>query len=427
LSKLDALRIEKGVRVDIGICGFSATGTDEIIKRDISTSDIADLQAFVTGLIAEGGTPYDTPMAKARTYFLTPKPAIDFQQSLFFVTDGEPSPESTAYAAATAQADMIGRSGAFSVENNNAVDIYTIGVDLVNATFLGLLDNTPRDGVAVVNSANSNSMYNIIIATTSADSIYWTVTSADEDQTHNGEIYTRMAIGRNEAQSKTELSKANLEVTVSIDNPMGRRWLKTSIDAAVGLTVFIKDAETSNVVVGWKGRLASVKPGEKSITLVFESVFTSLRRPGLRQRYQRTCPHALYGPGCNASKEDFAVSGEVTGVSGSVVTMPIAATYPNGWFTAGIIEAPDGTMRFITNHSGSTLTLIRSLDSLSESFAKQGYGQGYGFGYGGLSVRIFPGCDRTTQTCKDKFDNLNNNGSFPFIPLKNPMSGSSIV
>jgi GH24 family phage-related lysozyme (muramidase) len=84
-------------------------------------------------------------------------------------------------------------------------------------------------------------------------------------------------------------------------------------------------------------------------------------------------------------------------------------------------------MRFITNHSGSTLTLIRQLDSLSEAFAKQGYGQGYGYGYGGLVARIFPGCDRTTQTCKDKFDNLNNNGAFPFIPLKNPMSGSSIV
>ncbi len=428
LSKLDALRLEKGVRVDIGICGFSQAETVEIVRRDVTSADIADIQAWVNALVTTSGTPYDTPMSFARSYFLAPKPAdIEFQQSLFFVTDGEPTPESSAYAAANANADMIGRSGAFSAENNNVVDIYTIGVDLTNATYLGLLDNTPRDGVAVVNSQNSNSMYNIIIATTSADSIFWTYTSADTEETHNGELYLPLAIGRDESEQKNELSKANLTVTVSLDNEMGRRWLRTSLDAAVSFTLFSKDVSTGSVVVAWKGRLASVKPDEKSIKLMFESVFTSLRRPGLRQRYQRTCPHALYGPGCNVAKEDFAVSGQVTNVAGTSVTFPAAASFPNGWFTAGMIEAPDGTMRFITNHSGSTLTLIRQLDSLSEAFAKQGYGQGYGYGYGGLVARIFPGCDRTTQTCKDKFNNLNNNGAFPFIPLKNPMSGSSIV
>lgn len=428
LDKLDALRLEKGVRVDIGVCGFSQAETIEIVRRDVTTADVADIKAWVTALVTTSGTPYDTPMSFARSYFLTPKAAgVPFKQSLFFVTGGEPTPESSAYAAATANADMIGRSGAFSEANNNQVDIYTIGVDLTNATYLGLLDNTPRDGVAVINSANSNSMYNIIIATTSADSLVWTLTSADSDEVFNGDTYVSTAVGRDEVQSKNELSKANLTVTVSLDNPMGRRWLRTSVDAIVGLTLFVKDMETATTVVGWKGRLASVKPTEKSIQLIFESVFTSLRRPGLRQRYQRTCPHALYGPGCNVAKEDFAVSGQVTNVDGTSVTMPVAASFPNGWFTAGMIEAPDGTMRFITAHSGSTLTLIRPLDSLSNAYANQGYGQAYGYGYGGLVARIFPGCDRTTQTCKTKFNNLNNNGAFPFIPFKNPFSGSSIV
>ena len=428
LSKLDALRLEKGVRVDIGVCGFSQAETIEIVRRDVTSSDIADIQAWVTALVTTSGTPYDTPMSFARSYYLTPKDSdASFQQSLFFVTDGEPTPESSAYAAATANADMINRTGLFSVAANNAVDIYTIGVDLSNTTYLGLLDNTPRDGVAVINSARSNSMYNIIIATTSADSLFWTLTSADTDEAYNGEIYTSTAIGRDESEQKNELSKANLTVTVSLDNPMGRRWLKTSVDAIVGLTLFRKDIDTGNVVVGWKGRLASVKPNEKSIQLIFESVFTSLRRPGLRARYQRSCPHVLYGNGCNAAKEDFAVSGQVSNVSGTTVVMPVAATFPNGWFTAGMIEAPDGTMRFITAHSGDTLTLIRPLDSLSEAFAKQGYGQGYGYGYGGLVARIFPGCDRTTATCSAKFNNLNNFGGFPFIPTKNPFGGSSIV
>ena len=107
--------------------------------------------------------------------------------------------------------------------------------------------------------------------------------------------------------------------------------------------------------------------------------------------------------------------------------MPVAAGYPAGFFTSGMIEAPDGTLRFITGHSGSTLTLIRPLESLNSFFAKNGYGEGYGYGYGGLVIRIYPGCDRTKETCQSKFNNLNNYGGFPFIPLKNPFGGSSIV
>lgn len=424
IAKIDALRIEKAVPVDIGICAFSGASTVQIIRRDFQTSNVAELESWLDALTATGGTPYDAPMTQARSYFLGANRA-GYQQSLFFITDGTPEPLNSAFTAATNNADMINRTGSFSAANGNVVDIYGIGIDLANTQYLALLDNTPRDGIAVVNAANSNSLYNIIISTTTADSLVWTLTSADTDETHNGETYISTAIGRNEVESKNELSRANLTVTVSLDNPMGRRWLRNTGDSVVTLNVFVKNE--FETIVAWKGRLASVKPNEKSIELVFESIFTSLRRPGLRQRYQRTCPHVLYGAGCTLDKEDFAVSGEVTNVAGTVVTMPIAATYPNGFFNAGMIEAPDGTLRFVTSHVGQTLTLIRPLESLSEFFAKNGYGEGYGYGYGGLVVRIFPGCDRIKETCKNKFNNLNNFGGFPFIPLKNPFGGSSIV
>ena len=236
----------------------------------------------------------------------------------------------------------------------------------------------------------------------------WTFTSADADEVYNGEVYTSSAIGRNEVESKNELSRSNVEVSVSIDDPMGRRWLRTVVDSVVTLSIFSKD--DSSVSVIWKGRLASVKPEISEIVLVFESIFTSLRRPGLRARYQRSCPHVLYGRGCNLEKDNWAVTGVVSNVQSTAVVMPVAAGYPDGYFTAGIIEAPNGTLRFITGHSGQNLTLIRQLDDLSES----------------LTARIFPGCDRTKEVCKNKFNNLPNMGGFPFIPLRNPFDGSIV-
>lgn len=257
--------------------------------------------------------------------------------------------------------------------------------------------------------------------------LIWTYTSSDVDETYNGETYTAIAIGRDEAEVKNELSRANLEAKLPLDNPLALRNLRTVIEAQVSLTVFSQDPDTLAFDTEWKGRLVQVKPDAANIALVFESIFTSLRRPGLRKRYQRSCPHVHYGRGCLLLKELFAVEGQVTNVVGTVVTMPSAALKPDGWYKGGMIEAPDGTLRFIISHFGSQLTLIRPLDSLGSAYVASGYGYSYGDYYGTVTAKIYPGCDRTKETCKIKFNNLDRFGGYPWIPLKNPMGGSSIV
>lgn len=252
----------------------------------------------------------------------------------------------------------------------------------------------------------------------------WTLTSADEDETYNGEVYISTTLGRNEIENKNQMSRANVEITLALENEMAHRWMRQTVEAVVSLTIFAKSMDEV-VGVSWKGRLASVKPDGDKIVLIFESIFTSLRRPGLRARYQRACRHVLYGRGCNLNKDDFASYALVTAVSGLIVTVPGAAAQPNGFFTGGMIEGPDGVLRFITNHTGATLTLIRELDSLTPEFLESG--QGYGHPYGGSYVRLFPGCARDRATCDSKFNNLDNFGGFPFIPTRNPFDGSSIV
>lgn len=242
----------------------------------------------------------------------------------------------------------------------------------------------------------------------------YTHTSGDKEVTHGGDIYTPLAIGRSQVESKNELSRANIEVSVSIDSVIGKRYMNSVVDAIVSLTVFQQQDLITNTL--WKGRLASVKPQESDVKLIFESIFTSMRRPGLGRRYQRNCGHVLYGRGCRLNKEDWDVGGTATAVSGNEVTVASAAGYPDGWFSGGMLEAPDLTLRFIVAHVGSTLSLIRPIESLTAAIVG-----------GSQSVRIFPGCDRSTQTCQGKFNNLDNNGSFQFIPIRNPFGGSTFA
>lgn len=250
-----------------------------------------------------------------------------------------------------------------------------------------------------------------------SDAIY-TMTSADTAEDYNGETYEPVVMGRDEVESKGEMTRENLTISFSLDNPTARKWFLSSLDFPLTVTVYSKDKATEITEVEWKGRLASVSPKKSEIEFTFESVFTSLRRMGLRQRYQVTCPHTLYGRGCKLDKEDFAISATVSNVVNAVVTVPGAAAYADGHFTAGMFEDMNGNLRYILSHVGSTLTLIRPMNALIDYAAENGYP---------ISCRIFPGCSRTVDVCKARFNNLNNYGGFPFIPGKNPFGGSSIV
>ena len=46
---------------------------------------------------------------------------------------------------------------------------------------------------------------------------------------------------------------------------------------------------------------------------------------------------------------------------------------------------------------------------------------------GSVPFEAFAGCDRTFATCQSKFGNSLNFGGFPWIPVKNPFAGDSIV
>lgn len=244
----------------------------------------------------------------------------------------------------------------------------------------------------------------------------WAYTSGNEQLDYNGDTYIPAKISRTEVESKNELSRANIEIQVPLTNEAGLRWLRDNGELLVGLTVFERDRSGTHNVV-WKGRLTGVVPGMTAITMRFESIFTSMRRPGLRARYQRSCRHALYGRGCNLDPEDFATVGECTDVTADVVTVTEAASQPDGYYLGGMLRSPDGVLSYIIGHTGTAITLQRVSASLLDAVAG-----GYPF-----SVTLYPGCSHDRATCAAKFDNLLNYGGFDYIPQINPMGGSSIV
>jgi phage-related protein len=243
----------------------------------------------------------------------------------------------------------------------------------------------------------------------------------------NGETWYSFPIKHTEVKQSNELSKNSMTVTIPISGDFAALFLGWSPDALISYTLRRGHFGSADTLVYWKGRVSAHNLKDETIELKCESIFTSMRRAGIRARFQRNCRHALYASGCNVNKDLFAITGFIGSVAtdGKTLTILSAATQVDSWFTGGILELQDGTFRYIINHSSDTIVINRPIRLISEG--DWGYGKNYGGYYGGLSVILYPGCDRTLATCKNKFNNLLNNGSFKWIPQKNPMGGSSIV
>lgn len=242
----------------------------------------------------------------------------------------------------------------------------------------------------------------------------WFYASCAEDVLALGQVFTATPIKRSRVKTTTDTFKDGVTLTFPRDNPFASQFLGFAPEEVTTLTIrrgHYGDPD-GEFIVYWKGRVAGAKAANNEITIECESVFTSIKRPGLRARFEYGCRRTLYLKGCNVNRELYKLEGKILSISGGlVVAVAGAALQPGGYYTGGMLVAPSGVPRFITAHSGDQVTIARPLPEL----------------VGGMTVALYPGCDHLRETCKNKFNNLDNFGGFPFIPGRNPFDGSSIV
>lgn len=248
---------------------------------------------------------------------------------------------------------------------------------------------------------------------------HWHYTTADESVVYDGQVYTPLPITHGNIAKTSDAAKSQLPIKVPQDCAVGELFRIQSPSGVVSLTLFGKHEQDAEVKVLWKGRIVTVEWGQPWLTLITESVFTSLQRTGLRRKFGTQCPHALYSQGhglCNVNKNDFKLDYTVTSVSGLTVNIATIVGAAVDYFAGGMIEwihAENGYMerRMITASDASgNLTLTSPPPGL----------------VAGMAVSTYPGCDHLPTTCNNKFGNSLNYGGQPFIPTKNPFNGSTL-
>ncbi len=254
----------------------------------------------------------------------------------------------------------------------------------------------------------------------------WRYTSRGEDVSALAASWSAVPIEMSEIEQGSEMSKNNLKLSFPRDHAFAAQFVGAPQEFPTSVTLRRGHEGDGNYAVYWKGRIMAASLDGPKAVIDCEPIFTSLRRPGLRAKFQKACRHCHYQRGCWLNKDDFAEQAAVLSLSG--LSLTVQTSQPDGWFTGGMVKASDGSMRFVMAHAGQALTLLSVFDTLAAQVAEGfGYGQNYGNYYGGIAVTLYPGCDHTIEVCDTKFNNKPNYGGWKWIPVKNPFGGSSIV
>lgn len=254
---------------------------------------------------------------------------------------------------------------------------------------------------------------------------FYAYTDADRKVVHNGVEYQPIAISRGKIVASGSLDKSAMEVRCSLSSPMAELFRVYPPSEVVNITIFqghLSDPD-AQFLVAYTGRVVGSSRERNELVLSCEPISTSLKRVGLRRHYQYSCPHALYGPQCRASKEAATTVTSVLSISGVNVTLI------SSWATPDRAEKYLNGMIEWTNASGDTevRTILRVTDGVTLTLTGNTRGL-----KAGAQVKVILGCnhglwmagggglDQMTD-CHFLHGNIQNFGGCPFIPKKNPI------
>lgn len=236
-------------------------------------------------------------------------------------------------------------------------------------------------------------------------------TSAEDEITLGSDVYAVEAIKRGPVIQGSDDRDAVMEIMVPALNTFAKKYIDIVPGqlASVSIIRVQRDEPTPwTQALVYKGFVQSVKfpmNGQEAVIAV-RSVESTMSRPIPRFTYQGLCNNFLYDSACGVNPDLFKHTGEVTAVSGNVITVTGANGQADGYYTAGYVK-PAGVQdfRMILDHTGNDLTLLLP----------------FGEALTGTNVDIFAGCNhKISGHCDTRFSNVGRFAGFAFVPKINP-------
>lgn len=251
-------------------------------------------------------------------------------------------------------------------------------------------------------------------------------TSSYDDYTHEGLTYKAEALSRTELDQSKEDQAGSITITVPADCPVARLFIAYLPAVPVTLRLYRMHRSLDAVIIAFAGTVNAAKFKDGACELVCQASTAALGRPVPATLFQSQCNRTLFsrtsdysaetGPGfaqtigCNARRDAYEITATVVAIEGLTVSADAFASKPAGWLRGGYVKRASGEVRWITNHGGVIATLVHPFADLEI----------------GEVLLAYPGCDGSADTCRSKFNNIENFGGFDFMPTTNPFNSSLI-
>lgn len=232
---------------------------------------------------------------------------------------------------------------------------------------------------------------------------YWPISTSIFKKIFEGRTYLPTKIKRSSIKITSNFSKSDLQFEFERTHPFAANLLINLPEIPVTVIVYGNDGAKTL----WRGTVLDVSKSGNIITLSCNANDISLKRPSLQPRIGPLCRHVLYGTACKVNQNLWKSSYSVGPITTNVINVP-AIVEASGYFTGGIASI-NNQNRTIQKHTDATITLSSPFTGVQSG-----------------TIDLYPGCNLTEENCI-AFNNLENNGSFSRMPLKNPFNGTGLL
>lgn len=159
-------------------------------------------------------------------------------------------------------------------------------------------------------------------------------------------------------------------------------------------------------IIHFTGVVGPMVVGRTEAKVTISSPLQKLNIQMPRNLFQPGCLHTLYDAGCAVARAAVAVPTAADAATTTRLTTSTLGAYAKGYFDAGYVQftsgALAGTTRTVKTFADGVVQLLNPLPTAPAV---------------GDKFNIFPGCDKSQGTCRQKFNNLPNFRAMPYIPV----------
>lgn len=238
-------------------------------------------------------------------------------------------------------------------------------------------------------------------------------TSAEVEQTVNGETYDPAPIKRSTVRAGTQSDDSlSLDISLPFNVDVVRDYAYAESPPSLTVEVYRVHRGSDHATewaLYWKGKATAFSVDGRVAKVRVPSIFSRALQGDLPNAYwQAPCNHVLYDSRCKILRGAHTISTVVLGGIGTTAfNVASDGGVANALKAGEAIVGRTGERRLIMANLAGTITINYPFVDLRE----------------GDDIDLVDGCDHSFTTCKAKFANEINFGGHPYIPADNPFSG----